>query len=102
MVIEKLAKKDALLGLAEAAVVVNQTHIPVKFCNDFQKGRPLLWLMIQGAELEVVNGRPVIHLVDIESVNPEDEQPPATETKDINRETLFDFECVQKDETSNG
>lgn len=58
--LERLVKEDALKGLTSAALAVHQNGVPVKYHNDFQKGRRLLWLMVQDAELKVVDGKPVI------------------------------------------
>lgn len=68
MVIEQLAKEDALKGLTSAALAVHQNGVPVKYHNDHQKGRPLLWLMVMDAELQFVNGKPVIKLAGVDPV----------------------------------
>lgn len=56
------AKEDALAELAASALVAHRSGVPVKYHNDKQKGRRLLWLMIQDAELKVIDGKPVITL----------------------------------------
>lgn len=62
MMIEQLAKEDALKGLTSAALAVHRSGVPVKYCNDTQRGRPLLWLMVMDAELTMVDGKPVIQI----------------------------------------
>lgn len=74
MMIEQLAKEDALKGLTSAALAVHQNGVPVKYHNDHQKGRPLLWLMVMDAELVFVDGKPFIKLAGVDPV-PEMESP---------------------------
>ena len=56
----KQVKEDALAELSASALVVHRCGVPVKYHNDFQKGRRLLWLMVMDAELTMVDGKPVI------------------------------------------
>lgn len=62
LLIEQLAKEDALAELSASALVVHRCGVPVKYHNDFQKGRRLLWLMVMDAELTMVDGKPVIQI----------------------------------------
>lgn len=60
----RLAREDALKELTTAALSVHHVGVPVKYHNDKQKGRRLLWLMIQDVELKIVDGKPVITLAE--------------------------------------
>lgn len=72
--LERLVKEDALAGLTSAALAVHRCGVPVKYHNDFQKGRRLLWLMVMDAELVFVGGKPFIKLAGVDPV-PEAEAP---------------------------
>ena len=74
--LERLVKEDALKGLTSAALAVHRSGVPVKYHNDHQKGRRLLWLMVMDAELKVVDGKPVIEW------KPTPEAVPATSMKE--------------------
>lgn len=66
--LERCVKEDALAELSASALVVHRCGVPVKYHNDFQKGRKLVWLMVMDAELKVVDGKPVIVWTPADSV----------------------------------
>lgn len=70
LAIEQLAREDAVKVLADAALNLHRTGVPVKYCNgvDHRDGKPLLWLMLKDVTLEQVDGKPVIKLAGVDPV----------------------------------